>query len=104
MQKLKVNDEVIVLAGKNKGKTGTVAKIFEKQNKVLVNGVNMVKKAIKPTQENPAGGIVDVEKALHRSNVALVSPKTKKATRVKIEDQDGKKVRVAVACGSVLDK
>ncbi|TNF05705.1 MAG: 50S ribosomal protein L24 [Deltaproteobacteria bacterium] len=104
MQKLKVNDEVIVLAGKNKGKTGTVAKIFEKQNKVLVSGVNTVKKAVRPTQENPAGGIVDVEKSLHRSNVALVSPKTKKATRVRIEEKDGKKVRVAVACGSVLDK
>jgi len=104
MQKLKLNDEVIVLAGKNKGKTGTVAKIFEKQNKVLVSGVNTVKKAIRPTQENPAGGIVDVEKPLHRSNVALMSPKTKKATRVRIEEKDGKKVRVAVACGSALDK
>ncbi|MCO4794329.1 MAG: 50S ribosomal protein L24 [Bacteriovoracaceae bacterium] len=104
MQKLKLNDEVIILAGKNKGKTGTVAKIFAKQNTVLVSGVNMVKKAVKPTQENPAGGLMDIEKPLHKSNIALVSPKTKKATRVRIEDKNGKKVRVAVACGTVLDK
>lgn len=103
MQKLKVNDEVIVVAGKDKGKTGKVAKINFKKNTVLVAGVNLVKKALKPTQENPTGGIVDVEKALHISNVALVSPKTSKATRVRIEEKDGKKVRVAVACGSVLN-
>ena len=96
--------KLLSLLERTRGKTGTVAKIFEKQNKVLVSGVNTVKKAIRPTQENPAGGIVEVEKSLHRSNVALVSPKTKKATRVKIEEKDGKKVRVAVACGSVLDK
>ncbi len=103
MQKLKVNDEVIVVAGKDKGKTGKVAKINFKKNTVLVAGVNLVKKAIKPTQENPTGGIVDVEKALHISNVALVSPKTNKATRVRIEEKDGKKVRVAVACGTELN-
>ncbi len=103
MQKLKVNDEVIVVAGKDKGKTGKVAKINFKKSTVLVAGVNLVKKALKPTQENPTGGIVDVEKALHISNVALVSPKTSKATRVRIEEKDGKKVRVAVACGSVLN-
>ncbi len=103
MQKLKVKDEVVVLAGKEKGKTGTVAKIFSKRNKVLVSGVNLVKKAVKPTQENPAGGITEVEVPLHASNIAVVSPKTKKATRVKIEIKDGKPVRVAAACGTVLN-
>ena len=103
MQKLRVNDEVIVTAGKDKGKTGTVAKINLKKKTVIVSGINLVKKAIKPTQENPAGGIVDVESSVHISNVSVVSPKTKKATRVKIENKDGKNVRVAVACGSTLD-
>lgn len=103
MNKLKLNDEVVVLAGKEKGKTGTVARIDFKNSKVVVKGINLVKKTIKPTQENPTGGIVDVESALNISNVAVVSPKTKKATRVRIEDKDGKKVRVAVACGSVLN-
>lgn len=103
MQKLKVDDEVIVLAGKDKGKTGKVAKINFKKSTVLIAGVNVVKKAIRPTQENPAGGIIDMESPIHISNVAVVSPKTKKATRVRVENKDGKSFRVAVACGSKLD-
>mgnify|MGYP003974596691 FL=1 len=104
MQKLKLNDEVIVLAGKNKGKTGLLTNINLKKNTVLVAGVNLVKKAVKPTQENPNGGISEMEAALHMSNVAFVSSKTKKATRIRIETKDGKNVRVAVACKTVLDK
>lgn len=103
MQKLKVNDEVIILAGKNKDKTGKVKSINAKRNTVLVDGVNVVKKAVKPTQENPNGGFADVEKPIHRSNVAVVSPKTGKGTRVRVEEKDGKKVRVAISCGSVLE-
>lgn len=103
MQKLKLNDEVIILAGKDKGKTGKLKKINAKKQVVLVDGVNVVKKALKPTQENPTGGIVDIEAPVHVSNVALISPKTKKATRVKIETRGDKKVRVAVSCGSVLE-
>ena len=102
MQKLKVKDEVVVLVGKSKGKQGEVLKINYKENKVLVKGVNLVKKALRPTQENPSGGISEKEVPLHISNVAVVSPKTKKGTRVRIENKDGKKVRVAVACGTVL--
>ena len=102
MQKLKENDEVVILAGKEKGKTGTISRINWKQKNVVVGGLNTVKKAVRPTQENPTGGIMDVEAPLHISNIAVVSPKTKKATRVRIEEKDGKKVRVAVACGTVL--
>lgn len=103
MQKLKVNDEIIVTAGKDKGKKGTVLKINFKKDQVYVKDINMVKKTMKQTQENPSGGIVEKEAALHLSNVSLVSPKTGKATRVKIETRDGKKVRVAVSCGSVVE-
>lgn len=102
MQKLKVNDEVVVIAGKDKGKTGKLSKINSKTSKVLVDGVNVVKKALRPSQENPQGGFAEVERPIHISNIQVVSPKTKKATRVRIEEKDGKKVRVAVACGSVL--
>lgn len=102
MQKLRVNDEVIVLAGKDKGKKGKVQKINLKSNRVTVEGVNIVKKAMKPTQENPSGGFADVVKPLHISNVAVVSPKTGKATRVRIETKGDKKVRVAVSCGTEL--
>ncbi len=103
MQKLKMNDEVIIVAGKDKGKTGNIQNINDKRNNVLVNGVNMVKKAMKPSQDNPAGGFAEVERPIHVSNVMVVSPKTKKGTRVRIEERDGKKVRVAVACGSILN-
>jgi len=102
MQKLKVDDEIIVITGKDKGKTGKVARIFWNKKKVVISGVNLVKKSLKPTQENPNGGFSEVELPLHISNVALISPKTKKATRVRIENKKGKKVRVAVACGSEL--
>lgn len=104
MEKLKVNDEVIVLAGKSKGRTGIIDKIDRKRDRVIIKGVNLVKKAIRSSQENPNGGLVDKEAPLHISNVALVSPKTKKATRVRIERKDGKNVRVAVACGTVIEK
>lgn len=102
MQKLKIDDEVIVLAGKDKGKTGKLVSINSKKKKVLVQGVNVIKKSMKPTQENPDGGFIEVERPLDMSNIAIVSPKTNKATRVRIEEKDGKKVRVATKCGSVL--
>ncbi len=102
MEKLRVNDEVIILSGKDKGKTGKLKQIFRKRDRVLVEGCNLVKKAMKPTQENPSGGIVETETTLHLSSIALMSPKTNKATRVRIEKKDGKNVRVAVACGSVI--
>lgn len=102
MEKLRVNDEVVILAGKDKGKTGNILQIFRKQNRVIIGGANVAKKAIKPSQENPAGGITEKEMPMHISNVAVVSPKTKKATRVRIENKDGKNVRVAVSCGTQL--
>ena len=102
MQKLKVNDEVIVLAGKDKGKTGKIVKLNFKTYRVMVSKINMVKKTRKRGAQE-ASDFVEVEHPIHISNVALVSPKTKKATRVRIESRDGKNVRVAVACGSVVE-
>lgn len=102
MQKLKVNDDVIVIAGKDKGKTGKIVSINFKKMTTIVSGVNMVTKAIRPGKTNPDGGFSKKELGINLSNVALVSPKTKKPTRVRIEVREGKKVRVAVKCGSVL--
>lgn len=102
MQKLKLNDEVIILAGKDKGKTGKLVNINSKKQRVVVQGVNIIKKSMKPTQENPDGGFIEVERPIHLSNIALVSPKTNGATRVRIEEREGKKVRVATKCGSVI--
>jgi large subunit ribosomal protein L24 len=103
MQKLKLNDEVVILAGSSKGTKGKILSINWKKNRVLVEGVNVKKKCVKPTQENPDGGIIDKECELHISNVAIVSPKDGKATRVKFELKDKKITRVAVKCGSKLN-
>lgn len=102
MQKLKVNDEVIVTSGKDKGKKGKVKKIFSKQSRVIVEGINIVKKTVRPTQENPAGGITEKEASLHISNISFADPKTGKPTRVSIKVVDNKKVRVAVKSGTVI--
>ena len=102
MHKLRQDDDVIVIAGKDKGKTGKVKKIYARRGCVLVAGINMVKKAAAASQENPAGGIITVGRPIHRSNIMVRSPKTKRPTRVRIEEREGKKVRVATACGSVL--
>lgn len=102
MQKIRINDEVIVTAGKDKGKKSTVKSLNFKKNTAIVEGVNMVKKSVKPSQESPEGGFVEMEKSIHISNIAVVSPKTGAATRVRIEDKNGKKVRVATKCGSEL--
>lgn len=102
--KLKKGDKVIVIAGKDKGKTGEITKVLVKESKVLVSGINMVKRHTKPTQEN-AGGIISKEMPIHISNVAFIDLKTSKATRLGIKmDKDGRKVRVAKKSGEVVDK
>ncbi len=98
--KIKKNDTVIILSGDEKGKTGVVKQALPKENKVVVEGLNMVKRHTKPSQTNP-GGIVSKEAAIHVSNVALVSDG--KATKVGYKTVDGKKVRVARKTGAVID-
>src|SRR5690606_4801512 len=92
---LKVNDTVQLIAGKDKGKQGKIKSINFKTNRVVVEGLNVVKKAIKPNQQNQQGGIVDLEKAIHISNVALLDPKSGKPTRVAVKNVNGKNTRVA---------
>lgn len=101
--KIKKGDKVIVIAGADKGKTGTVQKVFTKLNRVVVEGINTHKKHRKPTQNNPEGSIVEIYVPVDASNVAIVDPKTKKATRISIKEVKGKKVRVTKASGSQLD-
>ena len=99
---IKKGDKVIVIAGADKGKTGTVQRVYPKLNKVVVEGVNVHKKHKKPTQSTPEGSIVDVYVPFDASNVSLIDPKTKKATRVHMGEVKGKKVRIAKS-GEVLD-
>ncbi|REL25388.1 50S ribosomal protein L24 [Thalassotalea euphylliae] len=92
--KIRRDDEVIVLAGKDKGKTGKVTKVLVEDSKVFVEGVNLVKKHQKPVpQLQQAGGIIEKEAPIHVSNVAIVNPATGKADRVGFRIEDGKKVR-----------
>jgi large subunit ribosomal protein L24 len=102
MNKLRINDEVIVIAGSEKGKKGKILKINAKTNKVLVEGVKIQKKSVKPTQESPNGGFVEVPAFINVSNVAIVSPKTGKGSRVKIVMDGDKKTRVLTKCNTTL--
>jgi large subunit ribosomal protein L24 len=101
---VKKGDKVQVISGKDKGKQGVVLAAFPKKNRVLVEGVNIVKKHAKPTQANPQGGIIEKEAPIHVSNVMTLDPKTGVPTRVGYQLVDGKKVRVAKKSGELLDK
>lgn len=102
---VKKGDEVIVIAGKDKGKKGKILSSFPTKQRVLIEGVNMVKKHARASQQNPQGGILNQEAPIHVSNVLLADPKTGKPTRVgKKILSDGKKVRVAKKSGEVIDK
>ena len=101
MNKIKKDDLVVVIAGKDKDKQGKVISVDTKKNKVLVQGCNMVTKHSKPSAGNPQGGIIHQEAAMDISNVMLMVDG--KATRVGFEVKDGKKVRVAKATGKVID-
>lgn len=98
--KIKKGDTVIVLAGKDKGRTGSVLQVMPKDDKVLVDGINVHARHRKPDQANPQGGIDRRPAPLHISNVAIAVDG--KATRVRFEERDGKKVRVAVKSGEVI--
>lgn len=95
-------DKVIVIAGRDKGKSGTIQKVLPRTNRVVVDGVNVRKKHQKPTQQNPEGTIVEVYAPIDASNVMLVDPKTKRPTRVGHKIVKGKKVRFAKKSGQVL--
>ncbi|NNC47449.1 MAG: 50S ribosomal protein L24 [Sphingomonas sp.] len=103
-QKIKKGDEVVVLSGKDKGKTGTVTNVDPKAGKVTVEGVNIITRHKKPTQTDPNGGLEKREAPLYVSKVALADPKDGKPTRVRFEvAKDGKKVRVATRSGEKID-
>ncbi|AKS37125.1 MULTISPECIES: 50S ribosomal protein L24 [Anoxybacillus] len=101
---VKKGDKVQVISGKDKGKQGVILAAFPKKNRVLVEGVNIVKKHVKPSQANPQGGIISQEAPIHVSNVMPLDPKTGLPTRVGYKVVDGKKVRYAKRSGEILDK
>jgi large subunit ribosomal protein L24 len=102
-QKIRKGDTVVILAGKDKGRSGEVTKVIPKDDKVVVSGINVHARHRKPTQLNPQGGIERKEAPLHISNVAIADPKSGEPTRVRFEERDGKKVRVAAKSGELIN-
>ena len=100
--KLKQGDNVMVLSGNDKGKTGEVLEVIPKTQKVIVKGVNIRKKHVKPRKAGEEGGIIPSEYPIHSSKVNVVCPKCGKVTRVGYVVEDGKKVRVCKKCGAKL--
>ncbi len=103
--RLKRGDTVRVMSGKHRGAEGEVLQVMHDKQRVLVKNVNIIKKAQKPTQQNPRGGFKEQEAALHASNVRLVDPTTGEPTRVRSGlNAEGRKVRISVKSGAVLDE
>jgi large subunit ribosomal protein L24 len=101
--RLKKGDTVVVLAGKYKGKTSKIVATHPKENKVTVEGINIVKKHVKPNKANPQGGIIELTKPMWVSKVAIVEPTTKKASRIGYQlDEDGNKTRVFKTTGKEI--
>jgi large subunit ribosomal protein L24 len=103
--KMRKNDRVKVTVGKDRGKTGKVLFVDRKKSRVIVEGINIVKKTRRPDQQNQKGGIIDIEAPLNISNLKVVCPKCDGAVRVKKKKlEDGKLVRACGKCGEILDK
>ncbi len=100
--KLKKGDKVVVIAGRDKGKTGEILKVIPKENRAIVSGVNLVKKHQRPTPQEP-GGIITKEAPIHLSNLMLADPKDGRPTRVGFKFVEGRKVRFAKKSGEVID-
>ncbi len=101
--KLKTGDKVVVIAGKDKGKEGNITKVLKNENKVVVEGINVAKKHVKPNGQT-AGSIVDMELPIDASNVMILDSKTKKPSRIgHTTDKNGKKVRITKKSNSTLD-
>jgi large subunit ribosomal protein L24 len=103
--RIRRDDEVVVISGKDKGKTGTVLRVDPANERVYVEGLNIVKRHQRPTPGRPdsVGGVIEREGPIHISNVALIDPKTRKPTRVGIEVHEGRRFRVARPSGTRID-
>lgn len=103
MAGIKKNDSVTVLAGKDRGKKGKVLSVLAARDKAIVEGINLVKKHMRPTRENPKGGIIAVEKPIQISNIMLLCPRCNKRTKIgKKKLSDGTKKRVCKKCQEIL--
>ncbi len=100
--KIKKADKVKIIAGKDKGREGKVERVYQKQNKLLIEGINLYKKHIKKSDKVPQGGVVEVPRPLEASKVILICPKCGKTTRLGYEVKKGKKIRICKKCKSQI--
>jgi large subunit ribosomal protein L24 len=100
--KIKKNDKIKVLTGKDKGKEGVVERVYSKQNAVLVTGVNLYKKHVRKSEQMPQGGIVEIPRPLNVAKVGVICATCKKAVKVGYKTEKGKKIRVCRKCGTSL--
>lgn len=100
--KVKKGDKVKIMAGKDKGRDGTVDRVYKKQNKVLIPGVNVYKRHVKKSQDNKEGGIIDIPRPLDVAKVMLICPKCKKLARVGYKIEKGKRFRICKKCKSKI--
>jgi large subunit ribosomal protein L24 len=101
--RIKTGDQVILISGKDRGKTGRVLEVRPQEQRVVVEGLNIMKRHTKPRPPNEPGGVIERPAPIHWSNVALIDPKDRRPTRIRTELVDGKRVRVAVRSGQRLD-
>jgi large subunit ribosomal protein L24 len=101
---IRTGDKVQIIAGKDKGKEGKILAVLPYKERVLVERANMMKKATRPTQQNPKGGILEIEAPMHVSNVMLVCPSCSQPTRIGRRREEGARIRVCKKCGNDIDK
>ena len=101
--RIRKGDTVIAIAGKDRGRTGTVLEVRPSENRAVVEGLNIIKRHTRPRPPAEPGGVIEKPAPMHLSNLALVDPGSKGPTRVRLEERDGRKVRVAVKSGEVID-
>ncbi len=101
--RIRKGDRVVLLSGKDKGKSGIVLEVRPSEQRVLVEGLNLMKRHTKPRPPSEPGGVIQRPAPIHVSNVSLIDPKDKRPTRVRIQEIDGKRVRVAARSGEKLD-
>jgi large subunit ribosomal protein L24 len=101
--RIRKGDRVMVISGKDRGKTGLVMEVRPREQRVIVEGLNIVKRHTKPRPPNEPGGVIEKPAPIHLSNVALIDPKDNRPTRVRIQEIDGRRVRVSARSGEKLD-
>ena len=101
--KIKKNDNVLVISGKDRLKQGKIVQVIPAKKKVIISGINIVKKSVKPTKKNPKGGIIEISKPINVANVMLICPKCQKPARVSFQLKNDKKTRICKICKEEIE-